>query len=211
FPASAPGPGNEEEIVSVMRSIAAASAALALAAGLVTAAGAAPSAAGSAAGSASSRNPLGIVVVRFKPGTSAETMKNAIAKADGIVTTDLSKIGWMAATSKSSTFAARLGTDETVSVVASDKINQSITPDSTGDAGGTGGNKPALGNGPVGPLDPWHDLPSFLGETNPEGILQWGDNRMNVPAAWATSNGAGVKVAPIHPRLHASPHAPPPN
>ena len=37
--------------------------------------------------------------------------------------------------------------------------------------------------------DPWHDLPSFLGVTNPEGILQWDDGRMNVPAAWRRTTG----------------------
>jgi hypothetical protein len=60
-----------------------------------------------------------------------------------------------------------------VSVFASDKINQAINPDAKGEAGGTGNNSPRLGNGPLGPPDPWHNLPSFLGETNPEGILQW--------------------------------------
>src|SRR5439155_6246584 len=37
--------------------------------------------------------------------------------------------------------------------------------------------------------DPWHELPSFLGVTNPEGILQWDDHRMDVPAAWSTTTG----------------------
>jgi subtilisin family serine protease len=54
-----------------------------------------------------------------------------------------------------------------------------------------------LGNpGPNGPPDPWHNLSSFLGETNPEGILQWDDNRMNVPAAWGKTTGDfSVRVA----------------
>jgi subtilisin family serine protease len=59
-------------------------------------------------------------------------------------------------------------------------------------------NDPQLGSpGPSGPPDPWHNLPSFLGETNPEGILQWDDNRMDVPSAWPTTLGQGVKVAVI--------------
>ena len=61
------------------------------------------------------------------------------------------------------------------------------------------------GSGLVGPIDlakshsfpdPWHDASSFLGVTNPEGILQWDDARMSVPAAWATTLGdKTVKVA----------------
>jgi subtilisin family serine protease len=196
-PAPGQSQGNKEAVVRAKRSISAAFAALALAAGLVTASGAAPTAARSAAGPAKSRNPIGIVVIRFKAGTSAATMKNAIAAAGGVVTTDLSKIGWMAATSRSSTFTARLRADKSVSALASDKINQSIDPDTKGAGGGAGKSSPALGNGPLGPPDPWHNLPSFLGETNPEGILQWDDNRMNVPAAWPTGKGAGVKVAVI--------------
>jgi subtilisin family serine protease len=172
-------------------------AALALAAGLVTAAAASPTAAGSASASSASRNPLGVVIIRFAPGTSAAAMNKAIGKAGGVVTTDLSKIGWMAATSKSSDFVSRLGSNAGVSAVASDKIYKSINPDTKGEAGETGNNNPGLGNGPVGPPDPWHNLSSFLGETNPEGILQWDDNRMDVPAAWPTTQGGGVKVAVI--------------
>ena len=184
--------------MSFKTGILASAGALALAVVLVTSAGAASNAAaGGTAASAKSRNPLGIVVVKFKPGTSAAAMNNAITKVGGVVTTDLSKIGWMAATSKSSAFASKLGADATVRALASDKINQAINPDVKGEAGQTGNNTPSLGNGPVGPPDPWHNLSSFLGETNPEGILQWDDNRMDVPGACATSKGAGVKVAVI--------------
>ena len=106
------------------RCIAAAFAAVAVAAGLVTAAGAAPTAAGAQRDRPRAENPLGIVVIRFKPGTSATAMKNAITKAGGVVTTDLSKIGWMAATSKSSDFTARLRADKAVSVFASDRARR---------------------------------------------------------------------------------------
>ena len=58
-----------------------------------------------------------------------------------------------------------------------------------------GATTPRSETGRWGPPDPWHNLPSFLGETNPEGILQWDDNRMNVPSAWSAERGAGVKVA----------------
>ena len=186
------------ELLFAKRSILAAAGALVLAAVLVTSAGAAPNAARSgAAASAQSRNPLGVMIIRFKPGTSAAAMNRAISNAGGVVTSDLSRIGWMAATSKRSNFVSKLGADASVSRVASDKINQAINPDVKGEAGETGKNNPSPGSGPVGPPDPWHNLSSFLGETNPEGILQWDDNRMDVPGAWSTSKGAGIKVAVI--------------
>ena len=44
--------------------------------------------------------------------------------------------------------------------------------------------------------DPWHDASSFLGVTNPQGILQWDDARMNVPAAWSQTLGdRSIRVA----------------
>src|SRR6185295_14488753 len=53
--------------------------------------------------------------------------------------------------------------------------------------------------------DPWHDASSFLGMTNPEGILQWDDARMNVPAAWAKTLGdRSVRVAVLDSGLQSS-------
>lgn len=139
------------------------------------------------------RNPLGVVIVDFEPGTSKAAMNAAVAAAGGVVTSDLSKLGRLAAVSADAGFSARLSADPRVTAVFSDKVWKAVPPD--GEAGETGNNNPALGNGPVGPPDPWHNLASFLGETNPEGILQWDDNRMNVPAAWQSTLGEGVRVA----------------
>lgn len=140
------------------------------------------------------RNPLGVVIVNFKKGTSKATMTSVITAAGGTVTSDLSKLGRMAAVSTSAGFASKLQADKRVVAVFSDKVWQAAPPDA--ESGETGNNDPALGNGPIGATDPWHDLPSFLGETNPEGILQWDDNRMNVPEARAAgATGAGVRVA----------------
>jgi lantibiotic leader peptide-processing serine protease len=114
-----------------------------------------------------------------------------VTKAGGNVVTDLSKINAVAAEPATNDFVAKIATNPNVKMVWEDKISVRIPgPDASGADSVTGKNEPQLGNpGPNGPPDPWHNLPSFLGETNPEGILQWDDNRMNVPAAWATTTG----------------------
>ena len=125
------------------------------------------------AGPASAGNPFGIRVVRFAPGTTPAEMRSAVASAGGVVVTDLSAIDALAVVSRSPRFAARL--DANGAVVASfedSPIGGDLGP---ADSGST--------------ADPLHDAGSFLGVTNPEGILQWDDNRMNVPAAWATTTG----------------------
>src|SRR5205085_1670416 len=44
--------------------------------------------------------------------------------------------------------------------------------------------------------DPCHAASSFLGVSNPQGILQWDDARMNVPQAWSRTHGdRSVRVA----------------
>jgi subtilisin family serine protease len=149
----------------------------------------------------SSGNALGVTVVRFKKGISAQSMKAAVEAAGGSVVTDLSKIGAVGVDSGAQGAAAfidRVGARTGVVAAWEDKLAMSVDPDVAGVAGATGTNGPQLGNpGPNGPPDPWHNLPSFLGETNPEGILQWDDNRMNVPSASSRTLGAGVKVAVI--------------
>lgn len=125
------------------------------------------------AGSASAGNPFGIRVVRFAPGTSPAQMRAAVTAANGVVVTDLSAVHALAVASRSRGFAARL--DANRSVVASFEDSA---------LGGELG-PPDSGSAP----DPWHDVDSFLGVTNPEGVLQWDDSRMNVPAAWATTTG----------------------
>ncbi|HXD07267.1 MAG TPA: S8 family serine peptidase [Burkholderiaceae bacterium] len=145
-------------------------------------------------------NSLGVVVVRFKAQASADQMRGAIAQAGGEVVTDLSKLGRMSAKASDDGFTARIKSNPLVAGAFTDKVFGHPGADVSGnDAGVTGGNDPQLGNpGPNGPPDPWHNLASFLGETNPEGILQWDDNRMNVPAAWAVTTGnRSVRVAVI--------------
>jgi subtilisin family serine protease len=139
-------------------------------------------------------NPFGITIVRFDTGTTPTQMRAAIAKAGGDVVTDLSPVGAMAVAPVAPDFGAKIRASAYVA---------SFFPESMFDGPLMLDGKE--GGGSVGPLnfassssfpDPWHDAPSFLGVTNPQGILQWDDARMNVPAAWATTLGdRTVKVA----------------
>jgi subtilisin family serine protease len=121
-------------------------------------------------------------------------MQSAVAKAGGSVITDLSPIGAMAVAPGSASFGARIGaTARVTSFFSESMFDGPVTHDGTG-AGGQVAS-PVFGRGPSFP-DPWHDASSFLGVTNPQGILQWDDARMNVPAAWSKTLGdRSVRVA----------------
>ena len=154
---------------------------------------------GSNAKAASLRNPWGILMVRFAKGTSAQQRQAAVTQAGGEVVTDLGAINAVAVASTKSGLASRLRANKAVTAVWQDRIM------TTGrdDAGGNGPLPGATGlktgdNANLTPPDPWHDLPSFLGETNPEGILQWDDNRNGVRQAWSTTTGSkDIRVAVI--------------
>jgi len=153
---------------------------------------------GTAAPRKSNGNPWGLMTVRFAKGTTKAQMQNAVTKAGGEVVTDLSKINAVTALPKASDFATRIKASQGVQSAWLDMLSVRIPrADAAGADKLNGKSDPQLGNpGPNGPPDPWHNLSSFLGETNPEGILQWDDNRMNVPAAWGTTTGdRTVRVA----------------
>ncbi|HEY6835312.1 MAG TPA: S8 family serine peptidase [Gaiellaceae bacterium] len=138
-------------------------------------------------GSASASNPFGITVVRFLPGTPPAQMRSAVSSAGGVVVDDLSQIGALAAASSTNGFADRIRRNPAVTAAFQDALLVS----DRGDVDPNGGGRAPDGDGRTGDSfpDPWHDLPSFLGVTNPEGILQWDDNRMHVPGAWDSTRG----------------------
>jgi lantibiotic leader peptide-processing serine protease len=118
-------------------------------------------------------------------------MRAAVASAGGVVVADLSQIGALGVVPRSTGFAARLNANRAVTTFFQDSV---LTANrGSDDEHGRGGRGPDGGPGDDGhgsfAADPWHDLPSFLGVTNPEGILQWDDGRMNVPAAWKRTTG----------------------
>ncbi len=139
-------------------------------------------------------NPFGITIVRFNSGTTPAQMQAAIAKAGGDVVTDLSPVGAMAVAPVAHDFGAKIGANSRVAGFFPESMFDGPVAVDGNDRGGRVGS-PVFGNSSSFP-DPWHDASSFLGVTNPEGILQWDDARMNVPAAWATTLGdKTVKVA----------------
>ena len=145
-------------------------------------------------------NPFGTLVIRFKAGTTTAQMDAAVINAGGEVVTRIPKLRTVSALPVSADFASKIKTNAKVKAVFAEKVLTNPATDiAAEDAGITGKNDPALGNPGTNPIpDPWHDLTSFLGETNPEGILQWDDNRMNVPAAWNVTKGdRTVRVAVI--------------
>jgi subtilisin family serine protease len=140
-------------------------------------------------------NPLGVTVIRFAKGTTDAQMRSAVSTAGGEVVTDIAQLGTITATSSSSGFATAVKKDKSVTSVFADTLVPLSRVDVAA-AGSAAGNVGLGGNSAQSPPDPWHNLGSFLGETNPEGILQWDDNRMNVPAAWATTTGDhALKIA----------------
>jgi subtilisin family serine protease len=160
------------------------------------------------AGSASASNPFGITVVRFAPGTPPAQMRSAVSSAGGVVMDDMSQISALAAASSADGFADRIRRNPKVVAAFQDALLVS----DHGDVNEHGGGRAPDGDGHTGGSfpDPWHELPSFLGVTNPEGILQWDDNRMRVPGAWASTRGdrsivvavLDTGVDPEHRELH---------
>jgi len=139
-------------------------------------------------------SPFGITIVRFDSGTTPAQMQAAVANAGGIVTTDLSPVGAMAVAPVARDFGARIGANSRVADFFPESMfDGPVTFDGGRNLGPVG--TPDFGKSHSFP-DPWHDASSFLGVTNPEGILQWDDGRMDVPSAWSTTLGdKTVKVA----------------
>jgi lantibiotic leader peptide-processing serine protease len=142
-------------------------------------------------------NPFGITIVRFAPGTTAAQMQAAVATAGGTVVTDLSSVGALAVASTTPDFRALIGANARVtSVFAEPRFDAPVGLD--GSAGGNSVGAPTFGPVTSSFPDPWHDASSFLAVTNPEGILQWDDARMDVPAAWSRTLGdRSVRVAVV--------------
>jgi subtilisin family serine protease len=113
-------------------------------------------------------------------------MRSAVTSAGAVVVSDLSAIDALVVVPRSEGFIARVDGKPAVIYAFEDALLANDRRDSVSG----GGSAPDSNAGPRTSFpDPWHDLSSFLGVTNPEGILQWDDNRMNVPAAWTRTRG----------------------
>jgi lantibiotic leader peptide-processing serine protease len=131
-------------------------------------------------------NPFGITLVRFAKGTPAAAMTAAVTKAGGSVVSDLSPVGAVAAAPVAAGFESRIRANSRVTSVFVEPVFRVPVSHDAPAAGGTAWS-PVFGSSSSS--DPWHDASSFLGVTNPQGILQWDDARMRVPAAWSKTLG----------------------
>ena len=149
------------------------------------------------AGYANAGNPFNVTVVRFQPGTSPAQMRAAVNSAGADVVADLSEVNALAVVPRSPGFLARVDKNAAVTVAFQDVMLASNHGRGEGHGYGSGRAHDFDDNGHGSFPDPWHDLPSFLGVTNPEGILQWDDNRMNVPSAWKKTKGDSKIVVAV--------------
>jgi lantibiotic leader peptide-processing serine protease len=141
----------------------------------------------------SKANPFGVTIVRFSGGTSAADMSAAVEKAGGDVVTDLSPVGAVAVDPIAADFASRIRANARVTTVFTEPLFHAPL-DRDLRAGASATWAPLFG--PSSSPDPWHDATSFLGVTNPQGILQWDDARMDVSSAWTKTRGdRTVRVA----------------
>ena len=133
-------------------------------------------------------NPFDVTVVRFTPGTTPAQMRQVVTAAGATVVADLSPIGAMVVVPGSDGFDARVDRNAAVTTAFEDAL---LTDTHGKLEGRRGGQAPDQDSGRPGKgfPDPLHQASSFLGVTNPEGILQWDDNRMDVPAAWRKTKG----------------------
>jgi subtilisin family serine protease len=140
-------------------------------------------------------NPFGITIVRFAGGTSPAQMQSAVANAGGDVVTDLSQVGALAVAPTAPDFRARIDSNSRVTSVFSEpRFDAPFGRD--GSEVSRPVASPTFGSATTSFPDPWHDASSVLGVTNPQGILQWDDARMNVPAAWSQTLGdRSIRVA----------------
>jgi len=137
-------------------------------------------------------NPFGVTVVRFTPQTTPAQMREAVTNAGGVVVADLSAIDALAVVPRSPGFDARLASSRAVSGLFQDRL---FTTDHDGDGarGGGRGNGPRDFEGGDFIADPWHDL------------LQWDDERMNVPSAWRrTAGDRSIAVAVLDTGVEAN-------
>ena len=146
--------------------------------------------------------------MRFTPGTSPAAMRSTVQAAGGVVVADLSKISALAVVSRSSGFGAKIKASPRVTAAFRDAVVQSDSGPDSGRGGRAGGDQQGdnsdSNNGNAFP-DPWHDAFSFWGVSNPEGILQWDDNRMRVPAAWSVTRGdPSLRVAVLDSGIESS-------
>jgi len=128
-------------------------------------------------------------IVRFTPGTSAAEMTQIVADAGGDVAAVMPEVSAVAVRTDGADFSARVEASPKVNAVFVDRYISWGSSDSrlAGDSKPPAVPEPSTGKkGHHSSFpDPLHDAAA----PNAEGIVQWDDNRMDVPNAWKKTTG----------------------
>jgi hypothetical protein len=123
--------------------------------------------------------------VRFDSGTPASEMQQIVTNAGGDVATVIPEISAVAVRTDSSRFDSEVEASPDVTGVFVDRyISSGPSDDYLAHPGNPKQYQQPRGTTGAFP-DPLHDAPA----PNAEGIVQWDDNRMDVPAAWHKTRG----------------------
>ena len=124
-------------------------------------------------------------IVRFDPGTSAADMQKIVTDAGGDVATVMPEISAVAVRTNSADFSNEVEASPKVNAVFVDRYISWGSSDNrlAGDSKLPTAFVPKVKTNSF--PDPLHDAAA----PNAEGIVQWDDNRMDVPAAWKTTKG----------------------
>src|SRR5450756_2584271 len=137
-------------------------------------------------------------IVRFDPGTSAADMQKIVTDAGGDVATVMPEISAVAVRTNSADFSNEVEASPKVNAVFVDRYISWGSSDNrlAGDSKLPTAFVPKVKTNSF--PDPLHDAAA----PNAEGIVQWDDNRMDVPAAWKTTKA----VSYTHLRAHETRH-----
>ncbi|MGA9762489.1 MAG: S8 family serine peptidase [Gaiellaceae bacterium] len=127
-------------------------------------------------------------IVRFDEGTSAADMQQIVTDAGGEVASVMPEVSAVAVRTDSADFAAEVSADPKVTAVFVDRyISWGSSENRLPGKNAPTSFMPKSGGhfGHFSFPDPLHDAAA----PNAEGIVQWDDNRMDVPDAWRKTTG----------------------
>lgn len=132
-------------------------------------------------------------IVRFDPGTSAADMQEIVADAGGEVATVMPEISAVSVRTDSASFENTVAADPKVSSVFVDRYVSWGPTDERSHAAGSA-SPPSIPKDKASSFpDPLHNATA----ANAEGIVQWDDNRMDVPRAWRRTRGDNSIVVAV--------------
>lgn len=131
-------------------------------------------------------------IVRFAAGTSAAEMQQIVTDAGAEITATMPELDAVAVVADEPTEASTIAANPKVNALFVDR-HISREPVDARLAGGTSPSRFVPKHGRSFFPDPLHDAEA----PNAEGIVQWDDNRMNVPDAWRKTRGSDSVVVAV--------------